>query len=329
MSTAEHVSGADASSFTHPLHGWPSAPPSGYLGQLDPAYQGWLAEQSGHVSFDDCEWYHSTELPDGTLKVGHWDLRGRESNYLGKLPLKNRSVLEFGPASGHLTSWMERQGAAVTCFEIGFDCKFDVMPPVDGTDLEALYPELMATIAKVNNSWWVQHELRKSSARIAYGDIYNLPADLGQYDISTFGAILLHLRDPFRALQQAAARTTEAIVVTELFHRGLEDEDDPVMRWGVKDWERGPSQIWWYFSPGSVTRMLWRLGFGRTAVIRHQQGYHAADQRAQEEEDDAQAYELFTVVATRSAHQMSLPHKAPTFTHRVRHKLERMARASK
>lgn len=322
--TEASPSAAGAATFTHPLHGWPTTPPPGYLGQLSPEFQSWMAEQSGHVAPEECGWYHTTELPDGTLIVGHWDLRGRETNYLGNLAYQGKRVLELGPASGQLTYFMERQGAAVTCFEVGYDCKFEFVPPIDGTDLDAFYRDFMPGIAKVNNSWWVQHELRESKARIAYGDIYNLPADLGEFDIAVFGSILLHLRDPFRALQQAAAHTTGTMVVTDKLHEGLEDLDDPVLRWGMQPWEKGPSQIWWNLSPGAITRMLWRLGFGRVDIIYHQQKYHEEGHR--EREDDAQSHDLFTIVASRSAHQPGVPRKAPSLSRRVRSRLGRISR---
>ena len=93
-----------------PLRDWPTSPPTGYLGQLDPGFQRRLALEQEGVEAGDCDWYHSTVLADGTEVRGQWDLRGREEVYLGKVPVKGRSVLEFGPASGHLTFWMEREG---------------------------------------------------------------------------------------------------------------------------------------------------------------------------------------------------------------------------
>ena len=90
--------------------------------------------------------------------------------------------------------------------------------------------------------------------------IYNVPEDLGRFDTSFFGCILLHLRDPLRALHQAAAHTDHTIVVTDNVYPGLEDPDDPVLRFGMDSENTGPSVRWWDLSPGAVTPMLWRLG---------------------------------------------------------------------
>lgn len=314
MTVADRDQATPPVPFAHPLSGWPTPPPPGYLGQLEPDFQRQLAAAHAHLRLDDCDWYHTTELVDGTVKDGHWDLRGHESVYLGNLSPNGKTILEFGPASGHLTYWMESQGARVTCFEVGYDARFEQVPPVDGTDMDTWYSDFMRGLTGMNNGWWLQHRDRGSNARIAYGDIYNLPADIGQYEIAVFGSILLHLRDPFRALQQAALRTTEAIVVTDLLRPGIADPDDPVMRWGMEFQNTGPSQRWWHLSPGAVTMMLWRLGFGREQLLRHRQVY---TNRTSAELTPAEI-PLFTVVATRRAHHPKPPVPVATRTQRLR-----------
>jgi hypothetical protein len=109
------------------------------------------------------------------------------------------------------------------------------------------------------------------------------------------------------------------MVVTDLIHPGMDDPDDPLLRWGMHAHEKGPSQTWWWLSPGVVTRMLWRLGFGRVDLLRHTQEYHDQHQRTTE----TQNYNLFTVVATRAAHRPTVPRKEQTATQRVRGKLAR------
>jgi hypothetical protein len=86
----------------------------------------------------------------------------------------------------------------------------------------------MAGDARGNDAWWFWHADVGSSAGIAYGDIYNLPTDLGTYDTTVFASILLHLRDPFRAVQQAAAHTANTMVITDVLRPGMDDAQDPV-----------------------------------------------------------------------------------------------------
>lgn len=74
----------------------------------------------------DCHFYHAMEIPGfGPTPHPQWDLRGREATYLGNLPLAGRRVLEIGPASGHLTFWMESQGAEVVSVELAPDADSD------------------------------------------------------------------------------------------------------------------------------------------------------------------------------------------------------------
>ena len=46
------------------------------------------------------------------------DLRGREDSYLGRYDFNGKRVLEFGPANGGLTFWMEQQGAEVVALDL-------------------------------------------------------------------------------------------------------------------------------------------------------------------------------------------------------------------
>jgi len=275
----------------HPLRDWPTPPPDGYRGQLDSAFQARLATDASRLRREDCDWYHSTVLSDGTEVKGQWDLRGGERDYLGRHNLNGKRVLEFGPASGYLTYWMERQGGQVTSFEAGWEAAFDQLPAVDGSDIVEAQRSFMRHIARINNSWWFHHRDLGSDARIAYGDIYHVPDDLGRFDVSFFGCILLHLRDPFGALHQAAEHTDGAIIVTDNVYPGLEDADDPVLRFAMDADNPGPSVRWWDLSPGAVTRMLWRLGFERTRLLHHTQRYTIPDPPVD--------IQLFTVVAER------------------------------
>src|SRR5271168_2362928 len=94
----------------------PSYPPQDYLGQLDPGFQAALSKRREGADLSDFVWYHACELPDGTVLPGVWDLRGRESAYLGGVDLAGKRVLELGPATGYLSFAMERMGAEVVAF---------------------------------------------------------------------------------------------------------------------------------------------------------------------------------------------------------------------
>jgi SAM-dependent methyltransferase len=252
------------------LISWPSVPPAGYLGQLAREFQTALANERRGLMRDDCRFYHTIELPDGEVVSGPWDLRGREREYLGNLDLARRRVLEFGPATGHLTYFMERCGARVVAFDVGYDVSIDLHPAPGNIDTRKLRLDHARMVSEMQNSWWYLHRLYRSTAQMVYGDIYALPGDIGDFDVSVFAAILLHLRSPIAALEQAARRTRDAIVVTDTWAFGRESLYDDVMRIFPFE-DAGRWTVWWSISAGAVVRMLETLGFRRTDVTEHTQ----------------------------------------------------------
>jgi hypothetical protein len=244
---------------------WPAYPPPGYLGQLDDAFQQALVKERYFIERDDCYFYHVTELPNGEVIDGPWDLRGCGPDYLGKIELEGKRVLEMGPASGYLTFWMESQGADVVGFDVGFDKCIDLLP-VPGSDMRAERAEHMRAVGHVQNSWWYQHALRSSQAKMVYGDIYDMPTDLGHFEVAFYGAILLHLRDPFGALSSGGQRA-DTIVVTDAIQDWADVPDSNTMRFDPKGNEILTN--WWTITPGAVVAMLARLGFDDVTMTRH------------------------------------------------------------
>ena len=130
---------------------------------------------------------------------------------------------------------------------------------------------------------------------MVYGDIYSLPGDLGEYDVSVFAAILLHLRSPVAALEQAARRTRDTIIVTEPWMFGRESMHDNVMKifpFG----ESGRWTVWWSISAGAVVQMLDTMGFREARVIEHKQRH----QLGHDTDAPYSELDMYTVVAHRS-----------------------------
>jgi SAM-dependent methyltransferase len=299
---------------------WPSEPPPGYRGQLTDEHQAALAAARAGLSLEECSFYHATTLSDGTTVPGAWDHRGTEAEYLGEETLAGCRVLEPGPASGHFTSFMEQRGADVVSFEAGYDRMIDLLPPVPSDGYDDLRERLMGELVGVNNAWWYLHRDRNLRARIAYGDVYDLPDDLGTFDVAFFGSILLHLRDPFQALEQAARRTTDRLIVTDMLYTDLVPADgllglagrvrrrlartvgrpgagDPhnLLRFAPEQDNPGVSTLWWHFSPAAVANMLRRLGFVGIRTT-----YHAQSYRVRHEPDaEPTSVAMFTVVGRR------------------------------
>jgi SAM-dependent methyltransferase len=252
---------------------WPALPPVRFLGQLDPAFQQRMADSRSLIQLDDCDFYHTFERANGELIRGAWDLRTREREYLGHVPVDGRRVLELGPSSGYMTFDMEQRGADVVGLDAGFTSGIDLLP-VRGWDMYEAKTTHLHMIGRYQNAWWFMHREVASRAKMLYADIYRLPGDIGAFDVAFFGNILLHLRDPFAAIAEAARVTRSTVVVSETLTQEATDEVRPVMIFDPVGGEHPTN--WWSLSPGAVMTMLKRVGFSRTVLTYHSQKHQLA-----------------------------------------------------
>lgn len=271
---------------------WPAFPPDGFLGQLDSSFQERMSASRNAITRADCNFYHTFVLPNGEIIPGAWDLRGREDAYLGNVPLTGKRVLELGPSSGYLTFYMESKGAEVVGFDAGFTTVIDLLP-VKNWDMYLAKTTHMHMISTYQNAWWYMHRLLGSRAKMVYGNIYDLPGDIGNFDVAFFGNILLHLQDPFEALRQAANRTTSTIIISETLNDTAPDVDRPVMLFDPVGGDHPTN--WWTLSPGAVLRMVDRLGFSQTRMTYHSQRHHVGHDLSKSAAD----VRMFTIVGER------------------------------
>ena len=169
------------------------------------------------VDPQDTEVYHRIDLPGLEDQEWQWDLRGQEDSYLGNYDFKGKRVLEFGPANGGLTFWMEQQGADVVAVDLSPDVartSWDTLvgPKDNVSETKRVMSE---TMRRLNNGFWYAHEQRGSKARLVHGTAYHVPNEIGRFDVVTLAAILLHLRDPFGALENAISFTEKSVIITE------------------------------------------------------------------------------------------------------------------
>jgi O-methyltransferase len=231
----------------------------------------------------DCYFYHTMELPGlGVIEGRDWDLRGRVDKYLGNLDFSGKRVLEIGPASGFLTFEMEKRGADVISVEVTDEHGWDFVP-YPNVKLEEVLGPRRIVMQQLKNSYWFSHAALQSKTKIYYGDAYNLPAALGEFDIAVIGAVLLHCRDPLRIVEQCAKRA-KSLIIVDKFHSDLEGA--PVCRLAPTP-ENFLWHTWWHFSTQFFTQFLAVMGFTSTQTLTHQQ-YH-----------QGKAYTLFTVVGRR------------------------------
>ncbi len=228
-------------------------------------------------SLEDCYFYHSMDLPGFGFVRGDWDLRGREAGYLGSVDVDGRRVLEIGTASGHLCFHMERQGAEVVAFDLAPEHGLDIVPYARA-DLGQMRAELRDHVQQLNNAFWLSHQAYGSAAKVVYGTTYRIPDAIGPVDIVTLGSVLLHLRDPFLALQSALALTRDTVIVTDRsggavyrlpFRLSERLGRSVFFRPDAKSLD--PPVTWWRMTPQVVKQMIAVLGFEESTVTYHRQ----------------------------------------------------------
>lgn len=246
-----------------------------------------------------CFFYHTIDLPKLGTMQGLWDLRGHATDYLGHADLAGKRVLELGCASGFLTFEMEAAGAQVVGCDLSPEQEWDSVPYAS-RNLWAEVTRRRDHIRKLNASFWLSHRLKQSAAKVIYGSVYDVPVDCGPFDVAVFGSILLHLRDPFLALQRSLALTRELAIVTEMRSRWVFPGFDvirkllpsqlrrPANRF-IPDFRRSlPVDTWWRLEPEIVVAFLGVLGFEKTSLTYHSQVFQG------------RKLPLFTIVAKRA-----------------------------
>jgi len=166
-------------------------------------------------SLEECYFYHTMDVPGHGTIEGEWDLRGSIDRYLGHFNFDGKRVLDVGAASGILSFHIEKQGAEVVSFDLSEDYDWDIVPFAEN-NVDAELSDRRKHLRKINNGYWLCHEAFNSNAKMVHGLVYNIPDSIGQLDVAVFGSILLHLRDPFLALENGARLAREAVIVSDI-----------------------------------------------------------------------------------------------------------------
>ncbi len=242
------------------------------------------AKAPENIGIEDCFFYHTMDIPGIGLVEGQWDLRGGESTYLGDCPFEGKRVLEMGKASGALTFFMEKNGADVVAYDLSGDDDWDVVP-FAGMEASRTAQRRREHIVRMNNGFWLAHRALGSKSRMVCGSVYEVPEAIGPVDVTTFGSILLHVRDPFKALERGLRLTRSTAIVTEPISRfrlprflhfrlpgaKLRKLQRPRMKFLPDYKNEWPADTWWRLPPDLIRHFLGVLGFEQSRVVFHHQ----------------------------------------------------------
>jgi len=196
-------------------------------------------------------WYHAIELPDGRVTPGMYDLRGALRSIPFPASLEGMRCLDVGTADGFWAFEMERRGAAEVVAVDVVDASRRDFPWMPGERQVVLSRSMAFSTA---------HRLIGSSIQHRDLSAYELdPAALGQFDFVFIGDLLLHLRDPVRALAGAASvlRPSGELLLNEAISLKLTilHPSDSVVKL-----EATPRPRWWLPNAQALRRMVVAAG---------------------------------------------------------------------
>lgn len=235
----------------------------------------------------DCYFYHTVDIPGHGVVTGEWDLRANLDAYLGCHDFRGQRVLDVGAASGVISFHAERHDAEVVSYDLSEAQPWDIVP-FAGLDRTAIDARHRDHIRRINNGYWLCHRLNASNARVVYGTVYDMPDAIGEVDVAVYGSILLHLRDPFLALQNGARLARRTIIVADICPRGLGARRSRHPVFQPRPARLRPWDTWWNLPPLLVQDYLAILGFPHAALSWHRQLFQGKPRT------------LYTVVAHRA-----------------------------
>lgn len=200
------------------------------------------------------EWYHTIELAPGVVTPGWFDLR----EVALRLPwpdVAGARCLDVGTFDGFWAFEMERRGAGeVVAIDILDPRRWDWPSDTKQETLDAIGHRKGR-----GEGFEIARQALGSTVQRRELSVYDLdPADMGQFDVVYLGSILLHLRDPIRALERVRSVCRGTLMSVDTFDVPLSIAHpvQPVARLdGVgRPW-------WWQANRSAIRRMIEVAGF--------------------------------------------------------------------
>jgi tRNA (mo5U34)-methyltransferase len=186
--------------------------------ETTPAEQRDLAELRREVESPPL-WYHTIELAPGVVTPGWFDLRP----IVDTMPwpdVRGKRCLDVGTYDGFLAFELERRGAEeVVATDISDPSGWDwpLITRERGTQAVAT-----AAGGKTGMGFEIARRALGSSVERVETSVYDLNGlDLGTFDVVVCGSLLLHLRDPVRALEAIRGVCDGAFLSAETVQLGL------------------------------------------------------------------------------------------------------------
>lgn len=198
-------------------------------------------------------WYHTIELPGGLVTPGQFDHRPLLPRYGFPSDLTGQRVLDAATFNGFWAFHMESLGAEVVAIDLDDPADWDFPEAIRRQLLSAGERELIAT------GFEIAHEALGSKVRRVSRSLYDLDPDVdGTFDLVHCGDVLLHLRDPLRALERLRGVTSGLLLLSDVV-----DIDAPRGTYGpTTQYLGGWHDVnWWIPSLDVLAQMVIDAGF--------------------------------------------------------------------
>jgi tRNA (mo5U34)-methyltransferase len=202
-------------------------------------------------------WYHTMDVAPGVTTPGWFDLR----HIVNQLPwpdVKGMRCLDIGTYDGFFAFEMERRGAAeVIAIDVEDHLLWDWPPDYRAKDL----PRDPGFSGPPKGAGFrLVHELIGSNVDWRPLNVYDLDPDtIGTFDVVVMGSLLIHLRDPIRALEAVRRVTGGHFMSSDQIELGLtlRGRNRPLYTLNGS----GGACQWFNYNAAGHERMVFAAGF--------------------------------------------------------------------
>ena len=201
------------------------------------------------------DWYHTLELAPGVVTPGWFDTRAAVDLLPMPASLAGRRCLDVGTFDGFWAFEMERRGADEVV-------AVDILDPVQWDWPANTAPDAIAAVGKrkgEGDGFEVAKQALGSSVDRRERSVYDLdPDEVGQFDFVYVGSLLLHLRDPVRALERVRAVCRGRLLLVDAIDLPL----TLLFRTRPTAMLDGDGRPWWWKpNQAALVRMVESAGF--------------------------------------------------------------------
>jgi tRNA (mo5U34)-methyltransferase len=211
------------------------------------------------VAIAEESWYHTIELPDGTITDGRFDHRPLVPHYGLPERMTGMRALDVGTADGFWAFEMEQRGAEVVALEL---------PRLSERDFPTAAKRLVRDQADTppGHRFELARRARGSKVGLVRSAVYDIdPSTLGTFDFVHVGDLLLHLRDPLGGLEAIRSVTSGQAHIADGADARIGGGRDDVNLTGYHGgWN---SNIWWTPSVQTLAQMTIDAGFAAVEVL--------------------------------------------------------------